>query len=193
MWGRDEAVSMFEKLVEVAEKRRRRGEYPAEREIARSFWVYTGYYIDLFEFWLWLEDNGISYLNDLLNSQMLRDSYRAETKEEAIDALAATAWNYAMTRQMGAENMGLKWVEDAVYMIRELNANCAIYSGHHACKQSQSVFRILRDELSKDGIPVLRLDGDCWNRRITPISVVQEMILDFVENIVAKRKKRARR
>jgi benzoyl-CoA reductase/2-hydroxyglutaryl-CoA dehydratase subunit BcrC/BadD/HgdB len=193
MWGRDEAVSMFEKLVEVAEKRRRRGEYPAEREIARSFWVYTGYYIDLFEFWLWLEDNGISYLNDMLNSQMLRDSYRAETKEEAIDALAATAWNYVMTRQMGAENMGLKWVEDAVYMIRELNANCAIYSGHHACKQSQSVFRILRDELSKDGIPVLRLDGDCWNRRITPISVVQEMILDFVENIVAKRKKRARR
>jgi len=193
MWGRDEAVSMFEKLVDVAEKRKRRGEYPAEREIARSFWVYTGYYIDLFELWLWLEDNGISYLNDLLNSQMLGDSYKAETKEEAIDALAATAWNYAMTRQMGAENMGLKWVEDAVYMIRELNANCAIYSGHHACKQSQAVFRILRDELSRRGIPVLRLDGDCWNRRITPISVVQEMILDFVENIVTKRKRRVKR
>ena len=192
MWGRDEAISMFEKLVEVAESRRRRGEYPAEKEIARSYWVYTGYYIDLLEFWLWLEDNGISYLNDLLNSQMLTDFYSPETKEEAIDALAATAWNYVMTRQMGAENMGLRWVEDALHMIEKLNANCAIYSGHHACKQSQAVFRILRDELSRKGIPVLRLDGDCWNRRITPVSVLQEMILDFVQNVVAGRRRRRR-
>jgi len=193
MWGRDEAVDMFRKMIEVAEKRHKNGEYPAEKEIARSFWVYTGYYIDLFEFWLWLEDNGISYLSDILNTQVLKDHHEAETKEGAIDAFAITAWNYAMTRQMGAENMGLRWVEDSMHAIRELNANCAIYSGHHACKQSQSVFRILRDELSKNGIPVLRLDGDCWNRRITPLTVLQEMILSFVNDVVSKGRRRKKR
>ncbi|MEM0329754.1 MAG: 2-hydroxyacyl-CoA dehydratase family protein [Archaeoglobaceae archaeon] len=193
MWGRDEAIEMFQKFIEVAEKRLHKGEYPAEKEIARSLWVYTGYYIDLFEFWLWLEDNGISYLNDLLNSQVLKEMHEVSTKEEAIDAIANNAWNYVMTRQMGAENMGLKWVEDTLHLVKDLNANCAVYSGHHACKQSQSVFRILRDELTKEGIPVLRLDGDCWNRRITPISVLQETILDFVNNVVAKGKKRRRK
>ncbi|WP_290598148.1 2-hydroxyacyl-CoA dehydratase family protein, partial [Archaeoglobus sp. JdFR-39] len=62
MWGRDEAISMFEKLVDVAEKRLKRGEYPAEKEIARSLWVYTGYYIDLYDLWIWMENNGITYL-----------------------------------------------------------------------------------------------------------------------------------
>lgn len=189
MWGRDEAISIFEKLVEVAEKRLKRGEYPAEEEVARSMWVYTGYYFDALDFWIWLEDNGISYLDDLINLQALKGAYKAETKEEAIDAFADIAWNMMMTRQMGAENMGLRWVEDILYDINDLNANCAIYAGHHACKQTQAVFRILRDELSRRGIPVLRLEGDCWNRRITPMSVLQETILDFVKNVVAKRKK----
>jgi benzoyl-CoA reductase/2-hydroxyglutaryl-CoA dehydratase subunit BcrC/BadD/HgdB len=193
MWGREEAVSMLEKLVEVSEKRLRRGEYPAEREIARAIWVYTGYYIDLLDLWLWMEDNGITYLTDLLNSGSFPQLYEVSTKEEAMDALVSNAWNYVMTRQMGAENMGMRWVEDVAYLAKELNANCGIYSGHHACKQSQSVFRILRDEMSRAGVPILRLDGDCWNRRITPVSVLQELILDFVHNVVARRKRRRRK
>ncbi|MCX8172959.1 MAG: 2-hydroxyacyl-CoA dehydratase family protein, partial [Archaeoglobaceae archaeon] len=192
-WGRDEAIEMFRKFIEVAEKRLRKGEYPAEKEIARSLWVYTGYYTDLFDFWLWLEDNGVSYINDLLNAQVLKEGHEVNTKEEAINAFASNAWNYAMTRQMGAENMGLKWIEDVMYLAKDLNANCAIYSGHHACKQSQSVFRILRDELIKEGIPVLKLDGDCWNRRITPISALQEIILDFVNNVIVKSKRKRRK
>ena len=192
MWGRDEAVSMFEKLVDVAEKRLKRGEYPAEREIARSLWVYTGYYIDLYDLWIWMEDNGITYLTDILNSGGFPQIYDAFTKEDALEAIIKTSWDYGMTRQMGAENMGLRWTEDFIFLAEDLNANCAIYCGHHACKQSQAVFRILRDGMTRKGIPVLKLDGDCWNRRITPVSVLQEMILDFVQNVVAGRRRRRR-
>ncbi len=193
MWGRDEAVSMLEKLVDVAEKRLRRGEYPADREIARSVWVYTGYYIDLYDLWIWMENNGISYLTDILNSGGFPETYDAFTKEEALEGIIRTAWNYGMTRQMGAENMGVRWTEDFIFLAEDLNANCAIYCGHHACKQSQAVFRILRDGMNSKGIPVLRLDGDAWNRRITPVSVLQEMILDFVQNVVAKKRRRRRK
>jgi benzoyl-CoA reductase/2-hydroxyglutaryl-CoA dehydratase subunit BcrC/BadD/HgdB len=193
MWGRDEAISMFEKLVDVAEKRLKRGEYPAEKEIARSLWVYTGYYIDLYDLWIWMENNGITYLTDILNSGGFPQIYEVFTKEDALEAIIRTSWNYGMTKQMGAENMGLKWTEDFIFLAEDLNANCAIYCGHHACKQSQAVFRILRDGMSSRGIPVLRLDGDCWNKRITPVSVLQEMILDFVQNVVTKRRRRRRR
>jgi len=193
MWGRDEAILMFEKLVDVAEKRLKRGEYPAEKEIARSLWVYTGYYIDLYDLWIWMENNGITYLTDILNSGGFPQIYEVFTKEDALEAIIRTSWNYGMTKQMGAENMGLKWTEDFIFLAEDLNANCAIYCGHHACKQSQAVFRILRDGMSSRGIPVLRLDGDCWNKRITPVSVLQEMILDFVQNVVTKRRRRRRR
>jgi benzoyl-CoA reductase/2-hydroxyglutaryl-CoA dehydratase subunit BcrC/BadD/HgdB len=193
MWGRNEAVAMLKKMVDVAEKRLEKGEYPAEKEVARSIWTYTGYYIDLFDLWLWMEDNGITYLTDLLNSGGFPQPVDTSTKESALEGIITTAWNYVMTRQMGAENMGLRWVEDTVYLAKDLNANCAIYSGHHACKQSQSVFRILRDELNKIGIPVLRLEGDCWNRKITPVSVLREMILDFVQNVVVRRRRRRRK
>ncbi len=192
MWGRDEAVSMLEKLVDVAEKRLRRGEYPADREIARSVWVYTGYYIDLYDLWIWMENNGISYLTDGLNS-FFPNQFEIETKEDALESIVSSAWNYPMTRQMGADNMGIQWFEDLTHLAKDLNANCAIYCGHHSCKQTQSVFRIFRDEANKIGIPVLRLDGDAWNRRITPVSVLQEMILDFVQNVVAKKRRRRRR
>jgi len=192
MWGRDEAILMFEKLVDVAEKRLKRGEYPAEKEIARSLWVYTGYYIDLYDLWIWMENNGITYLTDGLNS-FFPAQFEIETKEDALEAIISSAWNYPMTRQMGADNMGIRWFEDLTHVGKELNANCAIYCGHHSCKQTQSVFRIFRDEANKIGIPVLRLDGDAWNRRITPVSVLQEMILDFVQNVVTKRRRRRRR
>jgi benzoyl-CoA reductase/2-hydroxyglutaryl-CoA dehydratase subunit BcrC/BadD/HgdB len=193
MWGRDEAVSMFEKLVEVAEKRRRRGEYPAEREIARSIWVYTGYYVDLYDTWIWMEDNGITYLTDILNSGGFPQVYEVFDRKDALEAIVKTAWDYGMTRQMSADNMGLKWTEDFIYLAQDLKANCAIYCGHHACKQSQAVFRILRDGMTRKGIPVLKLDGDCWNRRITPVSVLQEMILNFVNDVVVKGRRKRRR
>jgi benzoyl-CoA reductase/2-hydroxyglutaryl-CoA dehydratase subunit BcrC/BadD/HgdB len=193
MWGRDEAVSMFEKLVEVAEKRRRRGEYPAEREIARSIWVYTGYYVDLYDTWIWMENNGITYLTDILNSGGFPQVYEVFDRKDALEAIVKTAWDYGMTRQMSADNMGLKWTEDFIYLAQDLKANCAIYCGHHACKQSQAVFRILRDGMTRKGIPVLKLDGDCWNRRITPVSVLQEMILNFVNDVVAKGRRKRRR
>ncbi len=191
MWGRDEGVRMLEKMVEVGERRLEKGEYPAEKEIARSAWVYTGYYFDLYEIWHWMEDNGITYLMDGLNT-FFPQQFDVETKEDAVDAIISSAWNYPMTRQMGADSMGVQWFEDMMSLAKDLNANCAVYCGHHSCKQTQSVFRILRDEATRIGIPVLRLDGDCWNRRITPVSVIQEMILDFVKNVVAKKRRRRR-
>ncbi|MEG9194686.1 MAG: hypothetical protein V6S10_05120 [Candidatus Methanoglobus sp.] len=63
----------------------------------------------------------------------------------------------------------------------------------NAVSESQAVFRILRDGMTRKGIPVLKLDGDCWNRRITPVSVLQEMILNFVNDVVAKGRRKRRR
>ena len=47
---------------------------------------------------------------------------------------------------------------------------------------------MVRSELMKrEKIPTLILQGDSWIKRMTPISVMQEMIEEFVNNVVKKR------
>ena len=110
-----------------------------------------------------------------------------------LDGLAMAAANMPMTRQMGGDSMSLSWLDDAIYTVKDLNANCAIFSGHHACKQSWSVVSIIRSELMKRAeVPVLCLQGDSWSRTITPVGVLQRELDQFVKNVVTKKKKRGR-
>jgi len=95
---------------------------------------------------------------------------------------------------VGGESMSRSWTEDVVYSAQDLKADCAIYCGHHSCKQTWSVVSILREELMRrTGIPLLILQGDSWIKKMTPISVVQEQIEQFVTNVVARKKSTTKR
>jgi hypothetical protein len=83
---------------------------------------------------------------------------------------------------------------DITWAARELNADCCIYCGHHSCKQTWSAVTIMRNELMKRaGIPTLVLQGDSWIRRMTPIETLQELIQEFVDNVVRRGRRRAAR
>ena len=60
VWGKDEAITVLEKMVEVCKRRVETGDYPAPREIARTYWAYLFYYFDFGGFFNWLEKRGIS-------------------------------------------------------------------------------------------------------------------------------------
>ena len=95
-----------------------------------------------------------------------------------------------MTRQMGAESMSVAWIDDAIDMAKMLDANCAIYCGHHACKQTWSVISIVQKELmDRIGAPVLSLQGDAWLSGMSPMSGLQENIDEFMRNVVVKKRK----
>jgi len=191
MWGRPEGALVLEKMVEVARRRLEEKAYPAPEEVARCGWLYTGYYYDFANLFNWMEENGYSYLCDMLNL-CFPQPISTESRESMIDGLAEAAINMPMTRQMGGESMSTAWLDDSIHIVKDLGANCAVFSGHHACKQSWSVISIIRTELMRQaGIPVLCLQGDSWSRTITPISVVQRELEQFVTSVVS-RKKRAR-
>ena len=99
-----------------------------------------------------------------------------------------------MTRQMGAESMSVAWIDDAIDMAKMLDANCTIYCGHHACKQTWSVFsKVKADIIQRTGVPVLCLQGDAWSRQMTSTSAVQEEIVAFVDSVVARKARRSER
>jgi len=187
MWGTDDAVRLMEKMVSIAKARKEIKAYPAEKEVARCIWAYTSYYYDFAGFFNWMEEKGYSHLGDGLDLYFPK-YVDTSSMDSMIDGLAESAWNMPMTRQVGAESMSGSWTDDVIHAVNETNADCVIYCGHHSCKQTWSVSAILRKELEKrTGKPLLVLQGDSWIRKMTPMSVLQEQIEEFVENVVSKK------
>lgn len=197
MWGTDEAIDSMRILIDVSKRRLAAGEYPAEREVARCFLTYTSYYFDLAGMFNWMEEEGYTYLGDGLGL-LFPGIIDTSSHESMLWGLAEEAWNMPMTRQVGGHSMSMCWLEDALYAAKDLGADCAIYSGHHSCKQTWSVASILRTELmNRAGVPMLTLQGDSWLKRTTPMSVIQNEIDEFIKNVVlpkraGKRKVRRR-
>ncbi|MFY9115078.1 MAG: 2-hydroxyacyl-CoA dehydratase family protein [Dethiobacteria bacterium] len=192
MWGRDEGIQTLEKCVEVAQRNLASEEFKARGEIARVIWTYLSYYYDFVNFYDWMEEKKISNMGDALQlafPQLLD----LTSKETILDGMIESAWNNVMTRQMGGASMSMKWVDDIVYVIKEWGVNGAIYCGHHSCKQTWSVFSMARNEvLKRTGVPTLGLHGDSWMRTMTPLSVIQEEIEQFINNVVLTKRRRRR-
>ena len=192
-WGQPGGVEAMQALVQVSRDRLQRGLYPGPEEVARCLWLYVGYYFDLWGLFNWMEQRGITYLHDALSLYMPLH-YDTTSKETMLEGLAEAVFDYPMTRQMGAHTMSLTWMEDMVHHIQELGANCAIFSGHHACKQTWSVFaKVKADIVKRTGVPVLCLQGNSWSRQMTSASAIQQEITTFVDSVVARKRRRADR
>ncbi len=193
MWGRDEAIRTLEDCLQVAIRNYESEDYGDRGEAARVVWIYLSYYFDFINFYDWMEKKRISNMGDMLQLAF-PEPLDLSTRESILDGMIKSAWNNVMTRQMGASSMSAQWVEDIIHVIKELDINGAIYCGHHSCKQTWSVFSIARNEvLKRTGIPTLGLQGDSWMKNMTPMSVIQEEIEQFVNNVVIKKRGRRRR
>jgi len=193
MWGTDEAIANLEAMVAITKKRLAEKAYPAPKEIARCLWCYTSYYFDFFGFFNWMEEQGYTHLGDGLDL-CFPEMVDTSSRDSMIAGLARSAWNMPMTRQVGGESMSRSWTNDVIYASKELNADCVIFCGHHSCKQTWSVVSILRSELAKrTELPLLVLQGDAWIKKMTPMSVIQQEIDEFVKNVVVKKSAGARK
>ena len=187
MWGTDAGIRTLESMVRVSKKRMKEPSYKSQKEVARCVWAYTSYYYDFMGFFNWMEDEGYSHLGDGLDLYF-PETVDTSSMETMLAGVARTAWNMPMTRQVGGELMSRQWTEDVIYAAKSLDADCVIYCGHHSCKQTWSVVSILRSELmERTGLPLLILQGDSWLKTMTPMSVIQKEIEQFVLNVVAKK------
>jgi benzoyl-CoA reductase/2-hydroxyglutaryl-CoA dehydratase subunit BcrC/BadD/HgdB len=186
LWGTEDAVNIMQTMVDTVKERYEKRMYPAAAEVARCFWIYTYYYWDWGEFFNSMEERGITVLGDLLGSFFF-EPIDTSSKETMIEGLARTCYDYAMTRQMGAQSMSGQWLEDITYWTSQLDADACIYCGHHSCKQTWSIFSITRNQIMKQSkLPTLMLQGDSWIRRMTPMSVLDQQIDEFVNTVVNK-------
>lgn len=192
-WGTDEAIETLEAMVEISAARHDQHVYPAPEERARVLWAYTSYYFDITGLHHWMEQRGYTFLADVLDLYAPQPMDLTST-QTMLDGMITTAWNYPMNRQMAAPSMSLAWVRDVVFSAQDLGADCVVYCGHDACKQTWSVVSILREQLLRQaGIPLLILHGDSWMKTTTPITAIQKDIDAFINGVVRGKRKGKRR
>ena len=181
--GREETVTFFQIAHDIAKELVEKGEGAFPNQRVRSLWVYSGIYYDM-EVWNWLEDVGVVFLQDHFGyfPEKLIDTSTIDTM---LDGLGERCFNMPMTRQMkGPWDAPYGWAEDMIFLARELKADCAIFSGHLACRQAWGSYRLLKDKLKSElGIPSFRFETDILDRRITPVSVIKDKIEEFVSTI----------
>jgi benzoyl-CoA reductase/2-hydroxyglutaryl-CoA dehydratase subunit BcrC/BadD/HgdB len=188
MWGTEAGEQMMRVMVDVSKRRLENGDYAADREVARCVLTYTSFYFDLAGMFNWMDERGYAYMGDGLN-MLFPQPIDPSSMDSMLRGMANEAASMPMTRQMGSSNMAMGWSDDVIMAVRELNADCAIYPGHHACKQTWSAASILREELmGRVGVPLLVLQSDSWLKRTTPISVLQGQIDEFMKNVVAPKR-----
>ena len=179
-------------MIRVSRRNLEDEEYNARGEVARLIFTYLSYYFDFVRFYDWLEEKRINTFGDFLQVAFLKP-IDLTSMETMLEGIVDSAWTAVMTRQMGSSSMSLKWIDDVVHVIKEWNINAAVYCGHHSCKQTWSVFTITRNEIMKrTGVPTLGLQGDSWIRNMTPITVIQQEIEQFINNVVAPQGRRRR-
>jgi benzoyl-CoA reductase/2-hydroxyglutaryl-CoA dehydratase subunit BcrC/BadD/HgdB len=185
MWGKKEGVQSIQRLVDASRRNLEENDY---KEKVRSLWCWTGFYYDLWEFFTWMEERGITYLGDAL-SILFPNFIDTSSRDTIIEGFANFAWDYPMTRQMGSPSMSAKWTDDIIHSARERRADCVFFAGHHSCKHAWSIFSIVRKEVIKKArVPVFALEGDTWLRKSTALYAIQHQIEEFVDNVVVKKK-----
>ena len=185
--GLEIGTTLIKEVLDASKERLKRGEGVRPEEKVRTLWIYTGFYFPNMEIWFWMEEHGMSYLLDMLTLFHAERRIDTSTLDSMIDGLADNLTNYPMTRQMRGPAFGVLggWLEDLVWAAKKLKADCGIFAGHSACKNAWGAFKVVSDRLKEElGIPTLRLEADCWDERITPMSVIKEKIEEFVTTVV---------
>lgn len=185
MGGRPEAIPVFEAVLNGAKRKMKQGKGALRKEKVRCLWLYTGVYFDLSFFLLWTNQIGMNVAMDIL-SYFPVEPIDTTSRDTMIDGLARQALNFPMIKQMHAPaDAPGSWIEDMVFLAKKCKVDCCIFFGNPACKRASGAFRLLSDRIKKEvGIPVLKLEVDAWDRRITPIEGVKEKVEKFLETIV---------
>lgn len=188
MWGREEAVEIMQKMVDISKERLRKGEYAAPQELARVYITYIYYLFDFYNYFTWAEKNGITLLGDILAIHYFPE-LDFSSKESMLEGFAEIAFDYPMTRQMGASSISMKWLEDISYAAKDLGADACIFGGVHACKHTLGTVSYFRREMMKqNGLPTLILMGDVMDKRHLPMQMFQDEVKVFIDQIISKKK-----
>jgi benzoyl-CoA reductase/2-hydroxyglutaryl-CoA dehydratase subunit BcrC/BadD/HgdB len=181
--GRPEKILFYDDVLDAARKRYKNKEHHGgNEEIIRSIWPFMVVFfsLDLCE---WLDrELGMSILFDIFNYNFT-EPIDTSDEDKMFLGMAKRGMNYPMMKQ--SIDFYDTLIEDCVNLAKVYNANCFIFTAHIGCKQFGSFGQVLREALRTEvGIPLLIIDLDVGDKRMTSLNHIKEKINMFSQTLL---------
>ncbi|MHA1293280.1 MAG: 2-hydroxyacyl-CoA dehydratase family protein [Promethearchaeota archaeon] len=184
MAGRPEKKTFYDGILKAAKKRLRAGiHHGGIEEKIRSIWPYMLTFFDL-SLCEWLDRYlGLTILFDVFNYNYSDPININKDIDTMFYGMAKKGMEFPMNRQ--SSQFYYTFIEDCIRFAKEFSADCFIYTSSIACKQFGSVPQILREALKDEvGIPMLVIDLDVADPRITNLETIKEKIKMFAQTLL---------
>ncbi len=181
--GRQEKADFYEGVLEVSKKRLKEGAHHGGEEKVRSIWPYMLVYFSL-ELCEWLDRHlGMSVLFDVFNYVFTENVRIDKGSDVMFHDMARKAMTVPMVKQ--SSDFYYNFIEEMVQYAKDFSADCFIYTSSIACKQFGSVPQLLKEALKEEvGIPMLMIDIDVADTRITNLEAIKEKIKQFTQTLL---------
>jgi hypothetical protein len=131
----------------------------------------------------WLDRNlGMSILFDIFNYNFAAP-IDTSSLETMFYGMAIKTMEAPMVKQ--SAEFYYPFIDDCVKFAKDYQADCYIFTSHLGCKQFGSIPQILREALRDEvGIPMLLIDLDVGDKRITSEKMIKEKIKLFAQTLL---------
>ena len=183
MAGTEEKGKYYSEMLEVAKFNYKNGIHHGGEEKVRSIWPYMLIFFDL-SLCEWLDrELGMSVLFDIFNYNFTDPIDTTNGMDKMFYGMAKKGMEFPMMKQ--STDFYYSFIEDCVNLAREYRADCYIFTAHIGCKQFGSVTQILREALKEElGIPMLVVDLDVGDKRMTSLKVLKDKIKMFTQTLM---------
>ena len=184
--GYDASIKLLADLKSLTEKNLAAGVSAVPREKYRALlWnPPTLHYVDLM---VWAEKTyGVSLILDSMsfNRQPFIDTSSPDSILKSLGSIIMQGPMARHTRGPAEAN----YFPDIFHMIKHFDLDMVWVAGHIGCKNTQAMSGILREKCRDAGVPLLVIDYDLMDSRITPKEGIQAQVSNFMENIMKARR-----
>jgi len=183
MPGTSENVDFYKEMLDITKKRYSNKEHYGGEEKIRSIWPYMVTFFDI-SLCEWLDrELGMSILFDIFNYNFSEPIDTKSDLDTMFYGMAKRGMGWPMIKQ--STDFYYPFLEDCVRMAKDFSADCFIYTQSLACKQFGSMPQLLREVLMDEvGIPMLTIDFDVGDARMTSLKTFKEKLSMFVQTLL---------
>ncbi|MBY9003498.1 MAG: 2-hydroxyacyl-CoA dehydratase [Candidatus Lokiarchaeota archaeon] len=181
--GTPENLSFYDEMLNITKKRYKEKSHHGGEEHIRTIWPYMLTFFDI-SFCEWLDrELGLSILMDIFNYNFFEPINTKSDLNELFLGMSKKAMGFPMVKQ--STDFYYPIIDDCIQMAQDYDVDCFIYTQSLACKQFGSIPTILREALKDElGIPMLIIEFDVGDARMTSIKKFKEKINLFVQTLL---------
>lgn len=159
----------------------------ANKEKIRAIWFHDPIWWNL-PFYDWMQEELDMVVPMDLFGYTTPEAYLDTSTPEAILHSLARKLSRVMPMSRQFKGNADMYIDDLINVVRDFNADCAIFAGHLGCKHAWGLIGLLKEAMRKADIPLLTFAYDMFDPRVTSADDLKEIFRRFAYDIVLPRK-----